>query len=439
MTRVIPRSPEDLLAASTTRKVTRRVVPLLVLGYLVSYIDRINIGFAKFGMERTFEMSGAQYGFAAGIFFLGYILAEVPSNIIMARVGARIWLCRILVTWGIIAAFTAVAPNVEVLYAMRFLLGVAEAGFFPGIILYLAHWYPNRQRAKVIATVMMSIPLASALGSPLNGWILSAFDGVFGWEGWRWVFIVGGVPAVILGVVFFFAVTDKPSQARWLTEAEREWLTTTLATEEKERAAAAPAGHRAVLRNKKVIWLSVAYFLVLCGAYPLTYWMPSVIKDIGKGLSTVQVGWLSAVPFIMAAVCMYLVGRRVRDERSAKPVLVALVLSLITFVITSVSLGTPMLAFAAITVATMAAQTAKPLFWSLPTAYLAGVGAASGIALINSLGNAAGFVSPFAVGWIQDATGGNAGLSIGVMISANALALIVIGWFARRRRVTAGP
>ncbi|MGC0423312.1 MFS transporter [Embleya sp. AB8] len=442
MTRVlgpapVPAPDEALqLQVRTMRKVTFRVVPLLMVSYGVSYLDRINIGFAKFGIEDSFGMSGTQYGFAAGIFFVGYVLAEVPSNIVMVRVGARIWLSRIMVSWGIVAAGTAFVPNLESIYVLRFVLGVAEAGFFPGILLYLTRWYPNRQRTKVVSTVMMAIPLAGVIGNPLDGWILDTLDGTLGLAGWRWIFLTGGLPAIILGVVFFLTVTERPVEAKWLTAEQREWLITTLAAEERERAAESPAGHRAVFRDRRVLALCTVYFLLQCGAYPLTYWLPSVVKGVGGSLSGVQVGWVSAVPFLMAAICMYLTGRLITDERSAKPVMIALGVSVVTFTVTAVSLGTPGLAFVAITVATMGAQTAKPLFWSLPTAFLAGAGAASGIALINSLGNAAGFLSPFAVGWIQDASGGNVGLSMTVMILANLLAMAVIAglwWVARGR------
>ncbi|MFG1795211.1 MFS transporter [Nocardia sp. NPDC049149] len=434
MDRAISRVDGEALRAKTMRKITRRIVPLLVVGYIVSYIDRINVSFAKFGMEETFGMSATQYGFVAGIFFVGYVLAEVPSNIIMTKVGARIWLSRILVTWGIIATLTAFAVNVEMVYVLRFLLGVAEAGFFPGILVYLTRWYPNAERTKVISTVMVAIPVASVLGSPLNGWILDTFDGALGLDGWRWVFIVGGIPAVLLGVVFFVALTESPTQARWLDDAERAWLSETLEAEQAERALSAPAGHRAALRNKRVIALCLAYFLLLCGAYPLAYWMPTVVKEVGHGLSSTQIGWLSAVPFLLAAIGMYVTGRLVRNERSSRPVLIALGISVLAFLVTALALGSPLLAFAAITVATMAAQTAKPLFWAVPTAYLAGVGAASGIALINSLGNAAGFVSPYAFGWIKDASGGRTGFAIAVMIFANVGALLVIGGLAARAR-----
>ncbi|MBO2463956.1 MFS transporter [Actinomadura violacea] len=422
---------------------TLRILPLLMIGYVVSYIDRINIGFAKLGMEHSFGMSGAAYGFAAGIFFLGYVLAEVPSNIAMARFGARLWLTRIMVTWGVIAGSLAFAGSVEVVYGLRFLLGIAEAGFFPGILLYLTRWYPNAHRPKAVATVMVAIPLASVVGGPLNGWILSTFDGALGLDGWRWIFLLGGVPAVLVGIVFFVAVANRPADARWLTPEQREWLTRTLEAEERDRAAAAtPASYRAVFRDRKVMGLCAAYFLLLGGAYPLAYWMPSVIKDVGKGLSSVQIGWLSALPFLLAAICMYVTGRLVRNERSSAPVQIALGVSVVAFTVTAVSLGTPLLALAAICVATMAAQTAKPLFWSLPTAFLAGAGATGGLALINSLGNLAGFVSPFAVGWIQDASGGDDGLSMAVMITANVLAMVVIAGLragARRHRPRPEP
>ncbi|MEV0281210.1 MFS transporter [Streptomyces sp. NPDC050610] len=434
---------DDPLRARTVRRMTRRIVPLLVVAYAVSHLDRINISFAKFGLEQTYGMSGSQYGFAAGIFFVGYVLAEIPSNLILAKVGARFWISRIMVSWGIVAACIGFAPNVETVYVLRFVLGVAEAGFFPGILLYLTRWFPNKERTRVVSTVMIAIPLAGVIGNPLDGWILSAFDGALGLEGWRWIFLVGGVPAVILGVVFFATVTERPADARWLSRQERDWLVSTLAAEERERAATAPAGHRAVFRDKKVIALTAVYFLLMCGAYPLTYWMPSVVKDVGKSLSDVEVGWVSAVPFLMAALCMYFGARLVRDERSPKPVVIALSVSVVAFIVTALTMGTPALAFVAISVATMAAQTAKPLFWSLPTAFLAGAGAASGIALINSLGNAAGFISPFAVGWIQDASGGDDGLSMTVMILANILALAVLAALARsarrRRRASAPP
>lgn len=413
-------------ATSALRKNTMRIIPILVLGYFISYLDRINISYAKFGMQDSFGMSATTYGLAAGIFFLGYIIFEVPSSIMMRKYGARVWLTRIMVTWGIIASAMAFAPNSNWIIALRFLLGVAEAGFFPGVIVYLANWFPNAYRTKAIATLMISIPIASVFGGPVNGLILDNLDGVLGFDGWRWLFFLGGVPAVLIGILFFSTVVDTPQQAKWLNEEERAWLTKTLADEERTREISAPSGHAAMFRDKRVLTLGLVYFLLLCGAYPLTYWLPSVVSEIGGDMSGLQLGAISAIPFAFAAAVMYLVGRTVRAQGSAKPVAIALGVSVIAFAVTASTLTMPLLALGAITIATAAAQSAKPLFWSLPTAYLSGAAAASGIALINSLGNAAGFFSPYAFGWIQDASAGNDALSMSVMIAANIFALILV-------------
>ncbi|MGW5643951.1 MFS transporter [Saccharopolyspora sp. NPDC003752] len=434
MPREAPPKTEPDVGRSALRKATRRIIPILMAGYIISYLDRINISFAKFGMEESFGMSATAYGFAAGVFFIGYVLFEVPSNMMMRKVGARLWISRIMISWGLIAAAMGFVHSAEWIYVLRFLLGVAEAGFFPGIILYLTYWYPAAQHTKIISTLMMSIPISGAISGPINGWILDTFDGAWGMEGWRWVFIIGGVPAVLLGVVFLATLTNKPAQAKWLTPAERDWLTDTVAAEEQARSETAPKGHAAVFRDKKVLALALVYFLLQCGAYPLTYWMPSVIDDVGQGLTPTQLGWLTAVPFAFAAIAMYLVGRLVRKEGSAVPVAIALGISVLGFAGTATTLSTPMLAFLLITIATMAAQTSKPLFWPLSTLYLSGAAAASGIALINSLGNAAGFISPYAVGWIQDASGGNNGLSMIVMITANLFAVIIVALLSRSRK-----
>ncbi|MFD9207903.1 MFS transporter [Streptomyces sioyaensis] len=425
--------------ARTLRKVTWRVMPILILGYFISYLDRSNIGFAKFGLTDSFGLSATGFGFASGIFFLGYILCEVPSNLIQQRVGARIWLSRIMITWGLIAAGSAFVTGPWSLYTARFLLGAAEAGFFPGVIVFLARWYPNKERTRMIAVLMMAIPLSSAFAGPVCGWILSAFEGALGLEGWRWLFLLGGLPAVVIAVVQFLVLADSPAKAHWLDPDERAWLEQTLAAEEAERQAAAPLGRWEVFKNGRVLTLALIYFLLQCGAYPLVYWLPSVVDQLGHFNKT-ELGLVSAVPFAVSAVGMYLVGRRVsRHSKSAKPVIFALAASFVTFTATALSLETVALAFAMITVATVAAQTAKPLFWTLPTAYLSGVAAATGIALINSLGNFAGFISPLAVGWIQDASGGNIGLSMSVMIAADALALVAVSALALRSRTRRPP
>jgi MFS family permease len=417
----------DPVESTTMRRVTRRLVPILVMVWFICYIDRINIGFAAFGLKHTFGMTAAQYGLSAGIFYIGYVLVEVPSNIMMLKVGARIWLTRIVFSWGIVLAIMAFAWNIDSLYVLRFLLGVAEAGLLPGILLYVAHWFPNKYRTKVIAIVMMAVPIATAFGGLLNGWILSTLDGALGLEGWRWIFLIGGLGSIPFSVLLFILISDKPANAKWLRPEQSKWLTEKLAQEDGERATTAPGSHRAALRDKKVLTLSVIYFFVLCGSYPLTYWMPSAIKGVAKSLSSVQVGWFTAIPFMIGAIALYLIGRYVKTERSPQSVLIGLGVSAATFIVTALTLGSvPAIAFAAVVLATVATMTAKSLFWALPPAFLAGVGAASGIALINSVGATAGFISPYLVGWIQDAAGGNIALSLSVMILANVGAIVSI-------------
>jgi len=409
------------------RKVSRRVLPILVIVWFICYVDRINIGFAAFGLEQTFGMTAAQYGLAAGIFYLGYIFVEVPSNMAMLKFGARFWLTRIIISWGIVLVIMAFAWNMPSLYVLRFLLGIAEAGLLPGILLYIAHWFPNKQRPKVIAIVMMAVPIATAFGGLFNGWLMDVLDGAFGLEGWRWVFLFGGLITFPAGVMLYILLSDKPADAKWLSVDQREWLEAKLSIEESERAVTAPTGHRAVFRDKKVMILSVAYFFILCGTYPLSYWMPSAIRGVVGGLSSTQIGWFTAVPFLLGAVALYLTGKYAKSVTSAGPVLIGVAISAVAFLATAMTLKSiPLLAFAAVVVATMATMTAKSLFWSLPTAFLAGAGAATGIAVINSVGATAGFISPYLVGWVQDASGGNVALSIGVMIAANVGAIVTI-------------
>lgn len=411
-------------------------MPILMLGYFISYVDRVNISFAKFGLTESFGLSATAFGFASGIFFLGYLLFEVPSNLAMHRFGARIWLSRIMFTWGLVAAATAFVTGPWSLYAARFLLGAAEAGFFPGVIVFLSRWYPNRERTRMIALLMVASPLSSVLAGPVNGWILDSLEGTLGLEGWRWVFLLGGLPAVLVAVVLFLTLADSPATARWLAPDERAWLTTTLAAEEAERREAAPLGHWEVFKNGRVLVLCLIYFLLMCGALPLVYWLPSVVDQLGD-LTKAQLGLASAVPFTCAALGSYLIGRLVsKYGGSAKPLACVLAASFVAFVATAMSLEAAAVAFALISLAAVAAQSAKPLFWSLPTAYLSGAAAATGIALINSIGNLAGFVSPFAVGWIQDASGGDIGLSMSVMIAADALALLVLAALALHSRRT---
>ncbi|MEU6711438.1 MFS transporter [Nonomuraea sp. NPDC046802] len=435
MTFPSPPSATSAVAARTHRKVFWRLIPLLALCYFIGYIDRANISFARAGLTESFGMSAAAFGFAAGIFFLGYALFEVPSNLALNKYGARKWITRIMISWGIMTVAIGFVTGPTGLYIFRFLLGVAEAGFFPGIILYLSLWFPNAIRARMTGIFMLSIPIASAFGSIINGQILQWFDGTLGLEGWRWMFLLGGIAAVILGFVVYFVLIDSPDKARWLDAEEREWLVTTLAAERAERAERAPSGAWAIFRDKRVLLLALIYFLIQFGGYPLIFWMPSIIADLGSGLSSMQLGLVAAIPYSLAGIVVFAMARRFsrRDDQVAH-IVVPLVVAVLAFAVTMAVLGHPLVAFAAITIATMASMPATPMFWSLPTFYLNGLAAASGIALINSVGSIAGFLSPYAFGWIKDLSGSDT-ISIGVLVPVNlAAALVLIGFRIHHRR-----
>jgi D-galactonate transporter len=386
---------------ATYRKVAWRLTPLLMLSYVVAYLDRVNVGFAKLGMSTDLGLSDAVYGFGAGIFFIGYFIFEVPSNIILHRVGARVWIARIMVSWGIISMLTMFVTTPTMFYVMRFLLGLAEAGFFPGIILYLTYWYPAHRRGRMTTWFMTAIAISGVVGGPISGYILKAFNGVNGWHGWQWLFLLEGVPSVIVGILVFVVLDDRISKAKWLTEQERELLERNIAAEE-----ATKEDHSIgkVMMSPRVLLMSLIYFSFVMGLYGVSFWLPTIIKSTGV-TDAFMIGLLSAIPFAAAVIAMVLVARsadRTRERRwhVAMPGFagaLGLVLSVVWAHDTT-------LAMAALTLATMGIITTLPLFWSLPTSFLAGTGAAAGIAMINSIGNLAGFLSPYAVGWLKQIT-----------------------------------
>ena len=417
------------VAVRTKRKVFRRLMPILMLGYIVGYLDRTSISFASQGLSQEFGMNATAFGFAVGIFFLGYVLFEIPSNVLLHRVGARIWITRIMISWGIITVLIGFTTGAAGVYILRFLLGVAEAGFFPGIILYLTYWFPNAVRARMLSVFMLSVSIALATGSLLNGQILQHFDGLLGFSGWRWIFFVGGLLAVILGVLSFFLLTDSPQKARWLDEPERQWLIETLAREGEERAAGrSNHGIWAGLRDKRVILLAVVFFLIQFGNYPLAFWLPQLVKKIGPELSAVQVSLVTAIPYACAAIVLFLMAMRfARRDAEVAHISVPLIFASGAFAVITAALGQPIIALIAITVATMCVLPATAMFWSLPTHYLTGAAAASGIALINSVGNIAGFVSPYSYGFLRDATGSDsvALAMLGAAVITAAVILII--------------
>ncbi|MGW5101197.1 MFS transporter [Streptomyces sp. NPDC004100] len=385
------------------RKVVRRIVPFLVLCYIVSYLDRVNVGFAKLQMSGDLGFSEASYGLGAGLFFIGYFLFEVPSNLLLQRVGARTWIARIMISWGVISAAFVFVTNETTFYVFRFLLGAAEAGFYPGVILYCTYWFPSHRRARVIAMFMSAIPVAGIFGNPLSGWILDAFHGTGGWQGWQWMFALEALPALAVGVATLFYLDNGVRDAKWLSDEEKDVV---------ERALAEDAAHRTVhgkvwdgFRDPKVWLMSLIYFCFVMGQYALTFWMPTFVESTGiKG--NLAIGVLSSVPFLAALVAMNLFGRSADRRRERRwHLVIPSLMGAVGFTLAASWSGSTALSLIALSFAAAGVLTCAPLFWSLPTAFLGGTAAAAGLALINSVGNLAGFASPYMIGALKDSTG----------------------------------
>ncbi|MGI4813036.1 MAG: MFS transporter [Janthinobacterium lividum] len=387
--------------AGTYAKVTWRLMPLLFLCYVVSYLDRVNVGFAKLQMLNDLKLSETAYGLGAGIFFIGYFIFEVPSNMILHRVGARLWIARIMITWGVISGAMAFVSSAPMFYLMRFVLGAAEAGFFPGVILYLTYWYPSHRRGRITALFMTGVPLSGVVGGPVSGWIMQNMPGVAGLAGWQWLFVLEAVPSLLLGVVTIFYLQDRIVDAKWLREDQKQLLA---AHVQREAGQKHDVPLRVMFANPRV-WLSaLIYFSFVMGVYGVGFWLPTIIKATGVS-STLEIGLLSTIPFAVSAVAMVLIGRSADRRRERRwHVAIPAWLGAVGLVLSTVYSHNTLLAMASLTLATIGIMAILPLFWSLPTAFLAGSAAAAGIALINSLGNLAGFVSPYMVGWLKDLT-----------------------------------
>jgi MFS transporter, ACS family, tartrate transporter len=401
------------LERQTMSRVARRLLPLLILCYFIAYLDRVNVGFAALTMNKALGFSSAVYGFGGGIFFIGYFIFEVPSNILLSKVGARIWIARILITWGIISGFTAAVTGPISFYSVRFLLGLAEAGFFPGIILYLTWWFPSYYRSRITGIFMAAIPLSNILGSLVSGVLLN-LDGLLGIAGWQWLFILEAVPATILGVVFWLYMTDWPADAHWLEPAQRDWLIARLDSERAQREAIRSYSLKQALLDKRVLLLSLVYFGGTFSGYGIVLFQPQIVHRLAAGFG--MTGVINAIPYVFGACAMVLWGRH-SDRAGERPwhVAIAYYVGAIGLILTGLMID-PVMTMAMLVIASIGQSSTGPTFWSLPTAMLSGAAAAGGIALINALGNLGGFFGPYIFGLIKDATGGS--FTIGLTVLA---------------------
>lgn len=398
--RDLPDSPETARAYA---KVFWRLVPFLMLCYVIAYLDRVNVGFAKLQMSQDLGFSETVFGLGAGVFFIGYFLFEVPSNLLMHKLGARLWIARIMITWGILSALFMFVETPTGFYILRFLLGLAEAGFYPGVILYLTYWYPARRRARIIALFMSAIPVAGIFGNPLSGWIMEAFHGDHGLAGWQWMFLIEAVPAVLIGIVTVMYLDNGISSARWLSDAEKQLLAREIEIDQRQTGTQQHS-LKAVFADRRVWWMCLIYFAFVAGQYGLTFWMPTLIKSTGV-TGALNIGLLSAIPFLCAIVVMNLMGRSADRRRERRwHLIVPALMGAVGFAMTAFFADNTALSLVFLSLAAAGVLTCAPLFWSLPTAFLSGTAAAAGIAIVNSVGNLAGFASPYMIGALKDLT-----------------------------------
>ncbi|SAL09730.1 MFS transporter [Caballeronia telluris] len=395
----------------TIRHVMIRLVPFLILCYFVAYLDRVNVGFAALQMNKALAFSASQFGFGAGIFFIAYFFFEVPSNLLLERFGARRWIARIMFTWGILAAAMAYIPQISrsmgvspayVFYGLRVLLGVAEAGFFPGIIFLLTLWFPAAYRGRVVGYFMAAIPLSTVIGAPISGALLQ-MDGIAGMQGWQWMYLIEAMPALLLAFVVFFYLTDKPADAHWLPADEREWLVARQAHERAHRESVHSFSVKEAILNRRVLAIALIYFGANATNYGLSFFLPQIVKAFG--LTNVQTGFVTSLPYIVGVISMVLWGRH-SDRKLERRWHVAIALLVAAGgIAASAGLDNPVMKMIALSIAGFGIFGCLPVIWTLPASFLSGAAAAGGIAAINSLGNLAGFFGPYAMGWIKDSTG----------------------------------
>lgn len=413
---------------ATISKVTKRLLPFLLLMYVLAFLDRANVGFAKKAFQADTGISDAAFALGASIFFLSYALFEVPSNIIMHRVGARIWMARIMITWGLISAAMMFAHDELTFYVLRVLLGAAEAGFFPGVILYLTYWFPSASRGRAMGLFYFGAPLAFIFGSPLSGLLLE-FQGLGGLHGWQWMFLVEGLLATIVGVWAFFYLDNKPADAKWLTASEKTELTQALTAEEQFKTSHGPSHLLSALRNGRVLHFALIYFLIQMSVYGVVFYLPTQVANLLGTKVGLQVGFVSAIPWVCALVAAYVLPR-MSDASGERRGYAAAILAVSGLgIAASVATTSPALSLIALCFAAAGFISVQPIFWTFPTDYLGGVAAAGGIALINSLGALGGFVAPNVKTWAEGAFASQAaGLYVlAVTTLLGALLILAIG------------
>ena len=414
------------------KRITLRLIPFIFICYLFNYLDRVNVGFAKLQMLDALKFSETVYGLGAGIFFIGYVLCGVPSNLALTRFGPRRWIAVMMITWGLLSTCLMFVTTPTQFYTLRLLTGAAEAGFFPGVVLYLSQWFPTFRRGRIMALFMSAIPVSGLIGGPFSGWILNHFAaGQGGLAGWQWMFLLQGLPTVLLGGLAIFLLSDNFANAKWLGAHERAVLEADHRLDTERKPATTSDSLGAVFANPAIWAFGLIYFCIQSGVYAINFWLPSIIKNLGFSDNLV-IGWISAIPYLLAAVFMLLVGRSADLRKERRWHLVVPMLMGAAGLVIAVNFATqPAIAIMGLTLATMGALTGLPMFWPVPTAMLSAGAAAGGLAIINSMGQMAGFLSPYLVGFVKDATGST-------YVALYMLAGVIVGGSLLALRMTKG-
>ncbi|RKP57816.1 MFS transporter [Pararobbsia silviterrae] len=431
MTTAPARGADATMENAAYAKITLRLIPLLFICYVAAYLDRVNVGFAKLQMLSDLQFSETVYGLGAGIFFIGYAVCEVPSNIMLHKVGARVWLSRIMLTWGVLAGAMIFVKTPTTFYILRLLLGIAEAGFLPGVVHYLTYWYPSAKRGRVAAIFFTAIPASGLIGGPLSGWIMQSLSGAHGFAGWQWMFLVEAVPSIVLAFVLFFKLPNRIADASWLDAEEKHLLQKAIDEDEAQKQHVPIAR---IFTDKRVLILIAVCYCLALGNYGISFWLPSIIKATGVK-SILETGLLSAIPSAAAIVGMVLLGRSADRTRQRKWHLgAAMAIGGLGMWLSVVFSSNTALALTALSIASIGAFAGNALFWSLPTAFLAGAGAAAAVAFINCTTSTAGFLSPYLIGWVKDATGSTDAAML-ILAGFYALGLLILAVFVPARLV----